>query len=236
MLHGILRAATAVLLFAIAILVYVNYFRNGAASQADPSELATAPEVPKVPSTIYNFETPAAPAAPVEPDVQDALPQRPEHASTEHAAPPAIRAGAQRSAAHHESAAPAPRGNHRQRPAGRSRRSAASFLFAHCQRLRGCSNGLIRPNACVPNRGQAHACRPTRRIAVGHQPKIPRQRRIEWQDRGAEWHRIAGQNPRRTGVDHPGPQRTHRHRRTLRTRFRGPRRSRRRSPPGLPAR
>ncbi|MEI6231888.1 MAG: LysM domain-containing protein [Planctomycetota bacterium] len=50
MLQGMIRAAMAALVFAIAILVYINYFHRSDSGLTDHSELATAPEVPKVPS------------------------------------------------------------------------------------------------------------------------------------------------------------------------------------------
>jgi LysM repeat protein len=65
MLHGIMRAATAALLFVIAILVYINYFHRSDSVLPEHSEVATAPEVPKVPISLDGI--PAAPAFPLAP-------------------------------------------------------------------------------------------------------------------------------------------------------------------------
>ncbi len=71
MLHGIIRAATAALVFVIAILVYINYFHKSDSVLPERAELASAPEVPSVPiSPDIEPEVataPAAPSAPVAP-------------------------------------------------------------------------------------------------------------------------------------------------------------------------
>ncbi len=74
MLQGIVRAATAALLFVIAILVYINYFHSSEPVLPEHSELATAPEVPKVPVSIDT--PPAAPDVPAAP-IADNAPQIP---------------------------------------------------------------------------------------------------------------------------------------------------------------
>lgn len=66
MLHGIIRAATAALIFVVAILVYINYFHSGSSVLPERAELASAPEVPTVPvSPDAAPPTLAAPVAPV---------------------------------------------------------------------------------------------------------------------------------------------------------------------------
>lgn len=74
MLHGIIRAATAALIFVVAILVYINYFHASSSVLPERSELASAPEVPTVPvipdaapPTLVAPATPTAPTAPSAP-------------------------------------------------------------------------------------------------------------------------------------------------------------------------
>ena len=74
MLHGIMRAATAALLFVIAILVYINYFHHSDSVLPEHSDVATAPEVPKVPLSLDGM--PSAPAVPVAP-LADIVPAAP---------------------------------------------------------------------------------------------------------------------------------------------------------------
>lgn len=59
MLHGIIRAATAALVFVIAVLVYINYIHSNDTVLPTNSDVASAPEVPKVP--VLPEAGPAAP-------------------------------------------------------------------------------------------------------------------------------------------------------------------------------
>ena len=82
MLQGIIRAATAALIFVVAILVYINYFHPSKAVLPERAELASAPEVPAVPvspdAAPPSLTAPVAPAAPTAPPASSARPPRAE--------------------------------------------------------------------------------------------------------------------------------------------------------------
>ncbi|HLX62842.1 MAG TPA: LysM peptidoglycan-binding domain-containing protein [Planctomycetota bacterium] len=65
MLHGVLRTATVALIVAIALLVYINYFRSNAPTMTSGADVAAAPEAPKL-AVGPDLAPPAVPAIPVD--------------------------------------------------------------------------------------------------------------------------------------------------------------------------